>query len=420
MQRECRTDVGAEEPMTQSDASSLQRHSDAQPALDTVAVRGGEPRLHAYDAVTTPIVCSATYGFAGRQAISDHFEGRSERMEYGRYGNPTVQVAERKLAALEGTQDAVLFPSGMSAITSLMFALLRAGDHVILTADCYRRTRTFVTTTLAKFGVQSSLVAPGDYAALQAAIVPDRTRLIVAEAPTNPYLRVADIARIAELKRGRPRIKLLVDSTLATPVNVRPAALGADLVAHSCTKYLAGHNDVLSGVLCGSSALIGAVREARGELGGFPDPHGAYLLVRGLKTLPLRMRQHNASAGAVARFLDEHPEVERVFYPGLPSDPDHEVARTQLSGFGGMVSFLCRGDLDRTARFVDGCRLLTIGPSMGGVETLIEQPALMSFYELSSEQRRAIGIADNLVRLSVGLEDPADLIADLGQALERR
>jgi cystathionine gamma-synthase len=388
-----------------------------QSAFDTLAVRGGEPRRHAYDSVTTPIVCTATYAFADSGEIRDHFEGRIERLEYGRYGNPTIRIAEQKLAALEGAEDALLFPSGMSAITSMLIALLKPGDHVVLTADCYRRTRQFVASTLGKFGVRHTLVAPGDHAALEAAVAVASTRLIIAEAPTNPYLRVADIERLAALKRRFPRVKLMIDSTLGTPFNVRPLALGADVVVHSCSKYLAGHNDVLSGALCGGAELMAALREARGVFGGMPDPHGAYLLIRGLKTLGPRMRQHNESGIAVARFLEQHARVERVFYPGLSSDPDHEVARRQFNGFGGVVSFLVRGDLNATARFVDGCKLATIGPSMGGVETLIEQPALMSFYELTTEQRAAIGIFDNLVRLSVGLEDRDELIADLERAL---
>jgi len=389
-------------------------------SIDTLAVRGGEPARHGYHAVTMPIVCSATYTFSGTDEIRAHFEGRIEREEYGRYGNPTVSTAERKLAALEGADDAVLFPSGMSAITTLLLALLAPGDHVVLSSDCYRRTRQFVTTTLHKFGIGHTLVEPSDYLAVEAALASHpRTRLLICEAPTNPYLRVADIARMAELKRKAPRAKLLVDSTLATPVNLRPLSLGADLVTHSCSKYLGGHNDLLAGVVCGSAPLIGALRDARGLYGGMPDPHGAYLLIRGLKTLAVRMRQHNQSGAKIARFLAQHPAVERVYYPGLESDSDHAVASRQGTGagFGGMVSFLVRGDLARTARFIDACRLPSLGPSMGGVETLIEQPALMSFYELTSEQRAGIGIRDNLVRLSVGLEDADELVCDLVRAL---
>jgi cystathionine gamma-synthase len=393
-------------------------HEKKKRSFDTLAVRGGEPMRHGYDAVTMPIVCTATYAFSSTQEIRDHFAGRIAREEYGRYGNPTVRAAEHKLSALEAAEDSVLFPSAMAAITTFLLALLKPGDHVLLTSDCYRRTRQFVATTLAKFGVTHTLVAPSDYAGLSAALRAE-TRLLISEAPTNPYVRVADIARMAELKREAPRLKLLIDSTLATPFNCRPLALGADLVLHSCTKYLGGHNDLLAGALCGSQGLMDALRDARGLFGGMPDPHGAYLLIRGMKTLAVRMRQHNESALAVARFLAAHPAVEQVYYTGLESDPDHAVARRQFTGFGGVLSFRVRGDLARTARFVDALMLPTLGPSMGGVESLIEQPAFMSFSELSSEQRAAIGIADNLVRLSVGLEDAEELIADLDQALAR-
>ena len=395
-----------------------QRPRNDSRSFDTLAVRGGEPKQHGYDAVTVPIVCTATYSFGSSQEIIDYFEGRTTRGEYGRYGNPTVEVAEAKLAALEGAQDAVLFPSGMNAVTTLLLAMLKPGDHVVMTSDCYRRTRQFLTTTLAKFGVRHSFIEPGSSAALQAAIEPGHTRMIITEAPTNPYLRVVDLAAFAAIKREHPGVKLLVDATLAPPTVFRPLSFGADLVMHSCTKYLAGHNDVLAGVLCGASPLITALRDARGVFGGMPDPHGAYLLVRGLKTLAVRMRQHNASALRVARFLEGHSAVERVFYPGLASHPDHAAAAAQFTGgFGGMVSFRVRGDLQRAAAFVDRTHLPTIGPSMGGVETLIEQPALMSFYELTTEQREAIGIFDNLIRLSVGLEDADEIIADLDQAL---
>jgi cystathionine gamma-synthase len=328
-----------------------------------------------------------------------------------------VSNAEHKLAALEQAEACVLFPSAMAAVTTLLFAMLKPGDHVILTSDCYRRTRQFVTTTLAKFGVLHSLIDPSDLAGIRAAVRADSTRLLISEAPTNPYLRVADIARMAEIKRAFPRLKLLIDSTLATPFNCRPLSLGADLVLHSCTKYLGGHNDLLAGAICGSAGLMDALRDARGVFGGMPDPHSAYLLSRGMKTLPVRMRQHNASGLQVARFLAQHPAVERVYYPGLESDPQHALAQRQFSGFGGVVSFTLRGDLEHTSRFIDRVRIPSIGPSMGGVESLIEQPAVMSFSEASPEQRAALGIRDNLVRLSVGLEHVEDLITDLEQAL---
>ncbi len=385
--------------------------------IATLAIHGGEPRSKAHDAVTTPISCTATYAFSSTAALRDHFEGRIEREEYGRYGNPTVRAAERKLAALDGAEDCALFASGMAALTTTLLAMLKTGDHVVLTSDVYRRTRQFVGGFLAKFGIESTLVPPGDVAACAAAIVPGKTKLLITESPTNPYLRLADIPKLAELKKGARGLKLLVDSTFATPINQRPIELGADLVVHSCTKYLGGHNDLLAGSIAGSSALVSALRDTRGVLGGVLDPHAAYLLLRGIKTLALRVERQNRTALRVAQWLEAHPAIERVYYPGLKSHPDAAIAG-QLRGHGGVISFLVRGDLDATSRFIDACTLATIAPSLGGVETLIEQPALMSHYELTTEERLQIGIRENLVRLSVGLEDAGDLIADFTRALE--
>ncbi len=385
--------------------------------FDTLAVRAGQPRKDALDAVTTPIACTATYAFANSAELRDHFEGRIERQEYGRYGNPTVRAAEVKLAALDAGEDAALFGSGMAAITTALFALLEKGDHVILTGDGYRRTRAFVTQILGRFGVESTIVPAGDASALAAAIR-DKTRVILAESPTNPYLRVVDLPALAELKRRHPRVKVLIDATFATPVNQRPLEQGADLVLHSCTKYLGGHNDLLAGVVIGDQGLVALVREARDVLGGVLDPHAAYLLLRGLKTLPLRVARQNATGLAVARWLETRPEVARVHYPGLSSHPDHAVATRLMTGFGGVVSFVLRADLELTALALDACELATVAPSLGGVETLIEQPAIMSYYGLSSEERAELGIADGLVRLSVGVEDVEDIREDLERVLD--
>lgn len=384
-----------------------------QKSLSTLAVRGGQRRKDALDAVTTPIACTSTYAFASSAELRDHFEGRIARDEYGRYGNPTVRAAEQKLALLDGADDAALFSSGMAAITTTLFALLRAGDHVILAGECYRRTRSFVTETLARFGVAHTVVPSGDPRTIELE-VHDKTRVILTEAPTNPYLRVVDLDAIARVKG---RAKLLVDATFATPVNCRPLEHGADLVIHSCTKYLGGHNDLLAGSVAGSTGLVSLVRDARDVLGAVLDPHAAYLLLRGLKTLPLRVARQNESALAVAKWLENSRFVERVYYPGLPSHPDHATAARLLSGFGGVVTFVLRADFDTTARALDACELATIAPSLGGVETLIEQPALMSFYGLTKEEREALGIRDGLLRLSVGLEDAEDVIADLERVL---
>lgn len=382
----------------------------------TRAARGGEGRKKALDAVTQPIVCTATYAFDGTAEIRDHFEGRIQREEYGRYGNPTVRTAERKIAELDGAEDCVLFSSGMAAATTALLALLKSGQHIVMTSDCYRRTRQFVSTMLPRWGIEHTFVEPAEYEALEAAIRPGKTRLILAESPTNPYLRVADLPRLVAIRDRHPGVKILIDSTFATPVNQRPLAFGVDLVLHSATKYLGGHNDLLAGSLSGKASLISGLRDLRGILGGVLDPHAAYLLLRGVKTLDLRVRRQNETALRVASWLEAHPRVERVFYPGLPSHPDHEAAARQMSGFGGVVSFLVKGDLDAASRFIDATTLPIIAPSLGGVESLIEQPALMSFYELTTEERLSIGIFDNLVRLAVGIEDAGDLIADLGNA----
>ncbi|GBD27609.1 Cystathionine beta-lyase [bacterium HR30] len=244
------------------------------------------------------------------------------------------------------------------------------------------------------------------------------TRLIFSESPTNPYNRVLDLEKVAAIGR-RHRVKTIIDSTFATPINQRPIEFGVDLVIHSATKYLGGHNDLLAGVVCGSRDLISGIRDLQGITGAVVDPFAAYLLIRGLKTLALRVERQNANATRIAEFLARHPKVERVHYPGLPTHPEHEVAKRQMKGFGGVVSFEVRGDLATASRVVDACKIPRIAPSLGGVESLIEQPALMSFYELTTEERLQIGIRDNLIRYSVGIEDADDLIADLAQALDQ-
>ena len=383
----------------------------------TLAVHGGEPRTYPYDALAAPITQTATYSFADTAELIAYFEGRKEREEYGRYGNPSVRLVEEKVAALEGTEDAVAFASGMAAITSSILALVRSGSHVVLFADCYRRTRQFVTTFLGRFGVSHTLVPPADIAALEAAVRPE-TRLVIAEAPTNPYQTVPDLERLVAICRER-KIKTLIDSTFATPVNFKPARHGIDLVIHSATKYLAGHNDVLGGVLAGSAAMVSLVRDLRSVFGATLDPHAAYLVHRGIKTLALRIEQQNATAMAMAERLEAHPRVRQVWYPGLASHPNHETARRLMSGFGGVVTFEIEADLEGTSRFVDACRIPRIAPSLGGVESLIEQPALMSYFELTTEEREAIGIKNNLVRFAVGIEDTQELISDAVAALDR-
>ena len=383
----------------------------------TIAVHGGEARPKLGNALATPIVQTATYTFANTDELRDHFERRIEREEYGRYGNPTQRIAEQKLAELEGAEDCLLFASGMAAITTTLFAVLSHGSHVVVTDDSYRRTRQFLTQVLHRYGIEVSVARAGDYEAIEGAIRPT-TRVLVSESPTNPYNYIVDLERFSEIGR-RHRVKTVIDATFATPFNQRPLEFGIDLVLHSATKYLGGHNDLLAGAVLGSADLIDGIRGLQAVTGAIADPFTAYLLIRGLKTFALRIARQNATAQALAEFLQSHPRITAVYYAGLASHPQHNVARRQMRGFGGVVSFEVAGDLDATSRVVDACRIPQIAPSLGGVESLIEQPALMSFYELTTEERLLVGIKDNLIRYSVGIEDSDDLIADLTAALER-
>jgi cystathionine gamma-synthase len=384
--------------------------------LLTASVQGGQPAQFAHESLTLPIVQTATYTFTNTAELVQYMEGAGkEREEYGRYGNPTVRVLEERVAVLERAEDAVAFSSGMAAVTSAIFALVSQGSHVILFNDCYRRTRQFVTSFLARFGVRHTLVASADLAALEAAFEPD-TKLVISEAPTNPFLAVVDLPQMAALCRER-RVKTLVDSTFATPVNLTALELGIDLVVHSATKYLSGHNDVLSGVIAGKAGLVSLVRDVRHMMGAVCDPHAAYLVHRGIKTLGLRVAQQNASSQAMAEALERHPKISRVYYPGLETHPNHATARKIMRGYGGVVTFEVKGDLASTGRFIDALRIPRIAPSLGGVESLVEQPALMSYFELSTEAREKLGMRDTLVRYAVGIEDARDLIADLHQAL---
>jgi cystathionine gamma-synthase len=388
-----------------------------RPGLSTLAVHAGEDRQKPQHAITDPIVCAATYTFASTQAVLDYLEHKQDREEYGRYGNPGEKVVERKLAALEGGEEAILYASGMAAFVGLLMAKLAAGDEVVFFDECYHRSREFCIKHLSRFGVVTRQVPACDYAAMEAAITA-RTRLLISESPTNPHLSVVDLERFAELGR-KHRVETLIDATLATPYNVQPLAYGIDYVLHSATKYLGGHNDLLAGVIIGSREKLEPVRKLRGILGAINSPHNIYFLERGLKTFELRMQRHNANGQAIAEFLAAHPRVEKVYYPGLPTHPYHEVARRQMRGYGGLITFLVKGaDWRQTAAVVDAVRVARIAPSLGGVESLIEQPLIMSYYETPPEDRRRYGIPDNMIRLSCGIENTDDLIEDLRQALQ--
>lgn len=390
----------------------------AEPRLSTVAVHAGESRQKPGDSMTDPIFCASTYTFTSTQAVIDFIEQKQPREEYGRYGNPSEKVVERKLAALEGGEAALLFSSGMAAIVGLLMAKLNAGDEVIFFDECYHRSREFCTKHLSRFGVVTRQVPACDYQAMEAAITP-KTRLLISESPTNPHLSVVDLERFVDIGR-RHEVETLIDATLGTPYNLRPIEAGVDYVLHSATKYLAGHNDLLAGTIIGTAEKLEPIRKLRGILGAINSPHNIYLLGRGLKTFELRMERHNANGLAMARFLAEHPKVEKVYYPGLPSHPYYEVAQKTMRGFGGLVTFLVKdADWRQTARVVDAVRIPRIAPSLGGVESLIEQPLVMSYFECTPEDRRRFGIYDNMIRLACGIENTEDLIADLAQALDQ-
>jgi cystathionine gamma-synthase len=388
------------------------------PGPSTLAVHAGEDRQKTCNSITDPIFVASTYTFADTQSVINYIEQKQPREEYGRYGNPSERVLERKLAALEGGEAALVFSSGMSALVVLLLAKLNAGDEVVFFDECYHRSREFCSKHLSRFGVVTRQVAACDYAAMEAAITP-RTRLLISESPTNPHLSVVDLERFADIGRRR-NVETLIDATLGTPYNIRPLAAGIDYVLHSATKYLGGHNDLLAGTLISTTKNLEPVRKLRGITGAINSPHNVYLLERGLKTFELRMQRHNENGLAVAQFLADHPRVEKVYYPGLPSHPYYEIAKRTMRGFGGLVTFLVRGaDWQQTARIVDSVKIPRIAPSLGGVESLIEQPLVMSYYECTPEERRQYGIHDNMIRLACGIENSADLVADLKQALER-
>ena len=383
----------------------------------TLAVHGGEAHEKAQNSITDPVVMASTYTFNDTQAVIDYIEQKQARGEYGRYGNPNESVVEKKLAKLEGGQDAIVYASGMAAIVGVVMAKLSAGDEVVFFDECYHRSREFCAKHMSRFGVVTRQVEACNYEAMEAAINKN-TKLLVSESPTNPHLSIVDMERFAAIGK-RHNVETLIDATLATPHNCRPLEFGVDYVLHSATKYLSGHNDLLAGVIIGNTEKLDDIRYLRGILGSINSAHNCYLLQRGLKTFDVRMERHNQNGQAIAEFLETHPRVEKVYYPGLESHQYHDVAKAQMRGFGSLITFELRdADWRATADVVDRCRIPKIGPSLGGVESLIEQPMVMSYYELPAEERASYGIRGNMVRMAVGIENTQDLIDDLKQALE--
>jgi cystathionine gamma-synthase len=382
---------------------------------DTDAVHYGENRWRG--TITTPIACSSTFVFKDVQEMLAFGKAEVHHYEYSRYGNPTRQAAERKLAALENAERAVLFDCGMSAVCATILSYCSNGQHLVITDDAYKQTLNFVRTVLPRFGIRTTVVPMGDYSAMADAVGKD-TVMIVSESPTNPYLNVADVEQLVRIARDK-KVLSVIDSTFATPFNQRPLDQGVDIVIQSTTKYLGGHNDILGGSVAGKESMINPIYQWQRVTGGVLDPLSCYLLIRGLKTFGLRMERLNTTAMRVAQWLEKQRQVKRVYYPGLPSHPHHQIARRQMKGFGAVVTFEINGDLQQTLAFLDALKLCLMGPSLGGPETLITHPALNSYYTSTREERYQLGIIDELVRLSVGLEDPDDIIADLQQGLAK-
>jgi len=386
-------------------------------SLSTRAIHAGEPRRKYADSLTTPIIQTSTFTFRNSKAIEDYTKKGKEHFEYGRYGNPTAKIAEARLADLEGAEDCVVFSSGMSAITTTILSLVQSGDHIVITDDSYKKTLEFCKSYLKQFGIGCTIIPFGDYEALEKAIRKN-TRFIFSESPTNPYLNIFDLVRIKKIA-DKHNVLTLIDSTFSTPFNQRPIEFGMDIVLHSLTKYLAGHNDILAGAVLGKEELVEKVRNLHKSMGGLIDPHCCYLLLRGLKTFPLRVAKQNESALAVARFLESHPRIKKVYYPFLESHRHYEIAKAQMTGGGGVVTFEIKGNLGTAKRFLDALKLIYIGPSLGGVESLITHPAMVSYYDYTRKERYELGLIDTLFRLSVGIEDVEDIIADLDRALVR-
>lgn len=387
--------------------------------FETLAVHGGQSKARPCPSVT-PIYTASSYGYETTVDLDAAFTGGGPF--YSRYGNPTTDAFENACAALEGSAGAVAFGSGMAALHgALLGAGVKAGDTVIAGRDLYGVTVRLLNEVFAPAGVRAEYIDTTDLDATRAAISRLKPRAVLVEAISNPLLRLADISALAKAAHSFGAA-LIVDSTFATPYLVRPHDLGADLVVHSATKYLGGHGDALGGVVTGAGDALAAVRTANVVIGAVLAPFEASLLHRGLKTLALRMERHCANAAAVAAWLESHPGISRVYYPGLESHPQHKLAMHLFGdrGFGGMVSFDLRGgDRDLVSRFIDSLKLAFPGPTLGDVETLVMYPTLASHRALSAEQRADLGISDALVRLSVGIEHASDIIADIEQALER-
>jgi len=377
--------------------------------IETKLIHAGDPHPRFAGAVTVPIFQSATFEYSGQSKYED--------LKYIRLNNtPNHAALGKLLASLEGAEAAVVTSSGMAAISTALLTVLKSGDHLLAQECLYGGTHTFITNDLPNFGITFDFIDAADPEQWRRQLKPN-TRAIYVETMSNPLLQVPDHRVVVEFARAHG-LTSLIDNTLASPINFRPSVLGYDLSLHSCTKYLNGHSDIVAGAVIGSAAWVERVNHKLIHLGGCLDPHACFLLDRGIKTLALRMRQHNHNAQRIAEFLEMHPKVERVIYPGLRSHPDHRLAAELFDGYGGLLSFEVSGGAPAAQRFLERLAIPICAPSLGGVETLITRPATTSHSGIAPEQRRRMGISDGLVRLAVGIEAAEDLIDDLAGALD--
>lgn len=384
----------------------------------TQAVHAGQAPDPLTGALSTPIYQTSTFVFPNVDTGAARFAGEQQGYIYTRLGNPTQAALEEKMAVLENAEAALALASGMAAVSASVLALVSAGDHVVSDETVYGCTHAFMSHMLAKFGVSVTFVDASDPANVSAAMQPN-TKVVYVESPCNPNLKLVDLKAMAEIAH-RGGAQVVVDNTFMSPYYQRPLALGCDVVIHSATKYIGGHGDVIAGIICGKKEFIDTVRMTTlKDIGGVISPFDAWLLLRGLKTLHLRAERCNDNAMVIAQWLEKQPQVDHVFYPGLPSHPQHELAKRQMTGFGGMIAFELKGGLAAGKQVMDSVRLCRLAVSLGDVDTLIQHPASMTHSPIPREERLQAGITDGLVRLSAGVEDVADIIDDLAQALAK-
>ncbi|KAK3153645.1 hypothetical protein QOZ80_2BG0178940 [Eleusine coracana subsp. coracana] len=390
---------------------------------ETLVVHAGEKMGNgksSTDSIATPVVSGTTHWFKNSEDLIAFKEGLRQSFEYGRYGNPTVKVLEDKVSSLEQAEATLVTSSGMNGIVATLLSLVPPGGHVVTTTDCYSEARVFIRDRMGKMGIRSTFIDIDEdmKSSLKDVLAKNDVTLFYPDSPTNPMLKCLDISLVAELCHKKGAL-VCIDNTLAPPINQKPLTLGADVVLHSATKYMAGHHDVIAGCVSGSEALISKVRAWHQDIGGAISPNAAYMIIRGLKTMALRVEAQNRTALLMACVLECHPLVERVHYLGLESSPWNHVASRQMTGYGGLVSFEVKSDLRGTMRFIDALEIPFIATSLGGCESLVQQPAVMSFWGQSGEEKAKNGIKDNLVRFSFGIERFEDLRDDILQALEK-